>query len=68
MIIYLHYNTEKQELEANYKSLSKVSNEAWPEVMTKLSVRGEWAAIRYVVLGVDFTYINGTVIHCLSNI
>nr|XP_034304939.1 uncharacterized protein LOC105330431 [Crassostrea gigas]XP_034304942.1 uncharacterized protein LOC105330431 [Crassostrea gigas]XP_034304948.1 uncharacterized protein LOC105330431 [Crassostrea gigas]XP_034304950.1 uncharacterized protein LOC105330431 [Crassostrea gigas] len=53
--------TEKQELEANYKSLSKVSNEAWPEVMTKLSVRGEWAAIRYVVLGVDFKYINGQV-------
>lgn len=36
--------------------------------MIKLSVWGEWVVIRYVVLGVDFKYINGIVIYCLFNI
>lgn len=59
-VIYLHYITEKQELEASYKGLCKVSSEVWPEVLSRLSVRGEWMAIRYLILGIDFQYINGT--------
>lgn len=53
---------EKQVLEASYKGLISVSSEAWPEVLTRLSARGEWASIRFLVLGIDFRYINGTVV------
>lgn len=60
VIICMHYITEKQELEASYKGLCKVSSEVWLEVLSRLSARGEWAAIRYLVLGIDFQYINGT--------
>eukprot|EP00105_Crassostrea_gigas_P003249 XP_011416048.1 PREDICTED: uncharacterized protein LOC105319997 [Crassostrea gigas] len=54
--------TGKQELEASYKDVSKVSSEVWPEVLTTLSARGEWVAIRYLVLGIDFQFINGSAV------
>lgn len=49
-------------METSYKDVSKVSSEVWPEVLTTLSARGEWVAIRNLVLGIDFQFINGSAV------
>lgn len=49
-------------MERSYKDVSKVSSELWPEVLSKLSARGEWVAIRFLVLGIDFQFINGSAV------
>lgn len=49
-------------METSYKDVGKVSSEVWPEVLTTLSARGEWVAIRFLVLGTDFQFINGSAV------
>jgi hypothetical protein len=48
-----------RELEASYKGLSTITNDVWADVLSKLSLRGEWAAIRYVILGINFRFNGG---------
>lgn len=62
IIINQHYITGNQELETSYKDVGKVSSEVWSEVLTRLSARGEWVAIRFLVLGIDFQFINGSAV------
>ncbi|XP_061181485.1 TPR and ankyrin repeat-containing protein 1-like [Saccostrea echinata] len=51
----------QQDLETSYKGLSKVTNDVWADVLTRLSVRGEWEAIRFLVLGINFMFGGGQV-------
>ena len=51
--------TESHEMQVSYKGLSKVPNKDWGEVLTKLSNRGKWTAIRYLVLGITFGFRDG---------
>ncbi|XP_078333030.1 TPR and ankyrin repeat-containing protein 1-like isoform X2 [Crassostrea virginica] len=53
--------SESQEMQVSHKGLSKVPNKDWGEVLTKLSNRGEWTAIQYLVLGITFGFRDGHV-------
>ncbi|XP_062597185.1 TPR and ankyrin repeat-containing protein 1-like [Saccostrea cucullata] len=52
----------QQDLETSYKGLSKVTNDVWSDVLTRLSARGEWEAIRFLVLGINFMFGGGQVV------